>query len=90
MLDTETRTALANLRQLAREMRVKLDAMVTAADSVVTACDMVESMSDASVANPLEQAQASIDSINGTSREVVQDVRLLDMYLADIWAMLDL
>lgn len=91
MANQATNEALSELKALARELRIKSDAIATAADAVALACDDGQSCDgyDALAEICADRLQANADKASETARQLVLDMRMLDMRIADVWDTLE-
>lgn len=87
MANQATNDALSELRALARELRVKSDAIATAADAIALACDDGQATEDYDILAEIcaDRIQAGADSASEVARQVVLDMRVIDMRIADVW-----
>lgn len=91
MINDETKDALRTLRSLARELRMRCDAITMSVDAISTACEEAISASDSDrVADvAADRMQPALMNATREAESLRSDIRTMDMRLEDVWMALD-
>lgn len=87
MSSSDTQASLRALRDLAREIRVRCDAIAMSVDAISSACDeaMLADTNDAIEDLAAYKMQPATGKASEDAECLRGDIRLLDMRLEDIW-----
>ena len=90
-MSNETLDALRALRDLARELRIRCDAITMAVDSISSACDTAMQLDDADAVSDIliDRVQPSSTTASDEAEALRRETRMLDMRLEDVWLVLD-
>lgn len=91
MISNETQASLKSLRDFARELRMRCDAITMSVDAISTACEeaMATDSPDMVADIAANRMQASMATASNEAEELRREVRTLDMRLEDVWLSLD-